>query len=328
MAPDLERRQRLHAFLMQARARLRPAEVGLPDTSRRRVPGLRREEVAELADVSADWYRWLESGRPVRVSPQLVARLARVLRLGPAEERELYHLALPEIYEADAALAPRHEHHSLLTPIESLSEIDVTARAFVHARDQFLSAEPPSPIVRPRIARSWQRSRALGVDPLRDHIAEAGVSDLAERRDVNRRLLSAAAPTLQRLERELDGTGHVVVLTDVTGCILELAGDRDARRALARVNFEPGGDLSEDSSGTNAIGTALRDGQALQLMGAEHIVLAIAELTCTAAPVRDPVTHEIIGVLDFTAGYRSIRPDLLGLALEGALEIEELLRLP
>jgi len=62
---DHERRVRLRAFLTHARSRLSPATVGLPQTGRRRVPGLRRGEVAELVGISADWYRLFESGRPI-----------------------------------------------------------------------------------------------------------------------------------------------------------------------------------------------------------------------------------------------------------------------
>jgi len=75
----------------------------LPQTSRRRVAGLRREEVAELVGISSDWYRWFESGRPIRVSVKFLAKLSRALRLSPLEEIGLYFLALPEVYEAYAA---------------------------------------------------------------------------------------------------------------------------------------------------------------------------------------------------------------------------------
>ncbi|HTZ55871.1 MAG TPA: helix-turn-helix transcriptional regulator [Candidatus Acidoferrum sp.] len=101
---DAKRRHDLRNFLMQFRARLRPDEVGLPHTRRRRVAGLRRDEVAELAGVSSDWYRRLESGRDIRVSPQIVARLARVLRMTPHEELALFALAVPEVYQAQLAL--------------------------------------------------------------------------------------------------------------------------------------------------------------------------------------------------------------------------------
>ncbi|ARF55264.1 helix-turn-helix transcriptional regulator [Streptomyces gilvosporeus] len=87
------RRQELRDFLMSRRARVTPAEAGLPDGGRRRTPGLRREEVAVLAGVGASWYQWLEQGRDITVSPQVLDAVARVLRLSGAERRHLYVLA-------------------------------------------------------------------------------------------------------------------------------------------------------------------------------------------------------------------------------------------
>ncbi|WP_367326284.1 helix-turn-helix transcriptional regulator [Streptomyces sp. HUAS ZL42] len=79
---------------MSRRARVTPAEAGLPGGgARRRTPGLRREEVAVLAGVGASWYQWLEQGRDISVSPQVVDSVARVLRLSDAERRHLYVLA-------------------------------------------------------------------------------------------------------------------------------------------------------------------------------------------------------------------------------------------
>ncbi|GHJ90913.1 transcriptional regulator [Streptomyces sp. NE5-10] len=84
----------LREFLMSRRARITPAEAGLPDGGgRRRTPGLRREEVAVLAGVGVSWYQWLEQGRDITVSPQVLDSVARVLRLSPAERRHLYVLA-------------------------------------------------------------------------------------------------------------------------------------------------------------------------------------------------------------------------------------------
>jgi transcriptional regulator with XRE-family HTH domain len=79
---------------MSRRARVSPAQAGLPDGgARRRTPGLRREEVAVLAGVGASWYQWLEQGRDISVSPQVLDAVARVLRLSNAERRHLYLLA-------------------------------------------------------------------------------------------------------------------------------------------------------------------------------------------------------------------------------------------
>ncbi|MEV0339175.1 helix-turn-helix transcriptional regulator [Nocardia sp. NPDC050713] len=83
-------------FLRAHRCRLQPFDVGLPGDlipGRRRTPGLRREEVAELAGVSLTWYTWLEQGRKIAASPQVVDALARALLLEPVQHRQLRRLA-------------------------------------------------------------------------------------------------------------------------------------------------------------------------------------------------------------------------------------------
>lgn len=83
----------LGAFLRALRERRSPAELGIATGSRRRTPGLRREEVAQLCGLSATWYTWIEQGRDVSVSPAALARLARGLRLLRAERAYLFELA-------------------------------------------------------------------------------------------------------------------------------------------------------------------------------------------------------------------------------------------
>ncbi|MCW5736069.1 MAG: helix-turn-helix domain-containing protein [Enhydrobacter sp.] len=83
----------LGAFLRAMRERQEPADHGLPRGSRRRTPGLRREEVAQLCGLSVTWCTWIEQGRDVSVSAQALARLARGLRLSRAERSYLFELA-------------------------------------------------------------------------------------------------------------------------------------------------------------------------------------------------------------------------------------------
>ncbi|WUJ80739.1 helix-turn-helix transcriptional regulator [Streptomyces sp. NBC_00377] len=116
------RRPELAAFLRSRRARVTPGEVGMPPGLRRRTPGLRREEVAQLSGVGVTWYTWLEQGRPINASAQVLDAVARTLRLDPPEREHLYHLAEvpyapapgalvqsvgPEIQGIIDALAPR-----------------------------------------------------------------------------------------------------------------------------------------------------------------------------------------------------------------------------
>jgi len=87
------RRAELGGFLKAHRARLSPADFGMPPGSRRRTPGLRREEVALLAGVGVTWYTWLEQGREINASQQVLDAVARTLRLSQAEREHMYRLA-------------------------------------------------------------------------------------------------------------------------------------------------------------------------------------------------------------------------------------------
>src|SRR3954454_9266716 len=92
----LDRRAELSEFLRTRRARLKPQDVGMPDFGRhRRVPGLRREELAQLAGVSAAYYTRLEQGNGRHVSAEGLDAIARALRLSDAEHAHLTHLAKP-----------------------------------------------------------------------------------------------------------------------------------------------------------------------------------------------------------------------------------------
>ncbi|WP_242481230.1 helix-turn-helix transcriptional regulator [Rubrivivax gelatinosus] len=88
-----ERELELGAFLRSRRESLDPTRLGLPRTARRRTPGLRREEVAQLADVGVTWYTWLEQGRPVRASAAVLMRIAAALQCSEIETRHLLALA-------------------------------------------------------------------------------------------------------------------------------------------------------------------------------------------------------------------------------------------
>ena len=108
---DGKRRAELRDFLMSRRARLRPADVGLPETARRRTPGLRREEVAQLAGLSTEWYTTFEMAKDTGVSHRTIEAVAAALRLTPAEQKHLFQLAT-----------------GILPPIASGEQVDPTLR--------------------------------------------------------------------------------------------------------------------------------------------------------------------------------------------------------
>jgi transcriptional regulator with XRE-family HTH domain len=305
------------------------ARVGKPVT---------QEEAAESLGISRTWYAMLEGGA-ARASVSLTGRIADAFKLTSNERAQLIRLALPA-FGADL-LSAGTEHNlelwkfappqpTVTLAIASPNEIEATARRLATLRDTFLSTgEIALPGARQRILDSWLRSRSADVSSSR-RIAPLSIrrdAELDELRLRNERLLRAARPILTFLMDRLGDSGYVVVLSDENGRILELHGAADVRRRLEHIEFVPGGNWSEEAAGTNAIGTALTDGRPLQLMAAEHFCDGWQHLTCTAAPIRDPETHAIIGVVDITGGYELVRAHLLALIMQAALEIEERLAL-
>lgn len=90
---EKNRYSELADFLKTRRSKILPSQMGLSTTTRRRTPGLRREEVAQLAGIGITWYTWLEQGRDIRVSAQVIESLSRVLLLDKQERIHLYRLA-------------------------------------------------------------------------------------------------------------------------------------------------------------------------------------------------------------------------------------------
>ena len=123
-----ERRHELSDFLRTRRAKIAPSDVGLADGPRRRTPGLRREEVALLANIGTTWYTRLEQGLPINVSADVLAAISRALRLTSDERRHLYLLAgLP------LTVAPQDEEHVSELVLRVLDALDPSP-AYVRGR--------------------------------------------------------------------------------------------------------------------------------------------------------------------------------------------------
>jgi hypothetical protein len=142
------RRPELAAFLRSRRARVTPADVGMPPGLRRRTPGLRREEVAQLSGVGVTWYTWLEQGRPINASPQVLDAVARTLRLDAPEREHLYRLAEVPYVAAPEGLSRSvgAEVQGIIDALDPLLAVVYTSRYDVLAtnaayRDLFLVPE-------------------------------------------------------------------------------------------------------------------------------------------------------------------------------------------
>lgn len=123
---EKERLLELGHFLRTRRARVTPGQAGLPDTGRRRTPGLRRGEVAALSGISLDWYTWLEQARDIQVSAQVLESISRTLQLDAEERKHLFLLALQQL-PADAT----PEESVLPQALQRFLDLQDTSPAYV-----------------------------------------------------------------------------------------------------------------------------------------------------------------------------------------------------
>ncbi|MEU0399426.1 helix-turn-helix transcriptional regulator [Streptomyces sp. NPDC006197] len=146
-----KRRSELGAFLRLRRERIAPESVGLSRGTRRRTPGLRREEVAQLSGIGVAWYTWLEQGRRINPSVQVLDAIARTLRLDRTERDHLYRLAdVPGVPVDVSAGAPRPpEHQTILDALTPLPATIVTARYDVLAFNDAYAALDPGLVLLP-----------------------------------------------------------------------------------------------------------------------------------------------------------------------------------
>ncbi|MER6219751.1 helix-turn-helix domain-containing protein [Streptomyces sp. 900105755] len=167
-SPSLDRRAELSEFLRTRRARLRPSDVGLPDFGRhRRVPGLRREELAQLAGVSVAYYTRLEQGNGRNVSAEVLDSIARALRLTDAEHAHLTHLAKGKQHKKKASARPQQVRASLGQLLESMENVPayiVGRRSEILAWNRMAAALFGDWAELPVAERNWARLTFLRPD--------------------------------------------------------------------------------------------------------------------------------------------------------------------
>lgn len=187
-----------------------------------------------------------------------------------------------------------------------------------HARERFLARDEPVSPVRDEILASWKRSVFWGVAP--DDLELPYRPDI----DFESRLVRAARPVLDRLETQLAGTRTSMILTDAHGLVLDRRADDDElRRRLDAISLAPGFSYAEEHVGTNGIGTAIEAGTVSYVYGPEHYTDRLQRMSCAGAPVRDPLTGRLEGIIDLTTRSDHANPLMPALAQETATLIEQ-----
>ena len=197
-----------------------------------------------------------------------------------------------------------------------------SAREIARAKDTLLSGTGSGrgdPGVRPVVAQSWRRCVDFDLDG--DPPVTLYGSDLDAYRAAHP--LSIVIGLLRDLVGSVAEDGrHLMAVSDAAGRLLWVEGHAEPRRLAERMNFVEGAVWDEASAGTNAPGTALALDHAVQIFASEHFRPEVRAWTCAAAPVHDPATGRILGVVDVTGGDIVAHPHSLALVTAAARAAE------
>ena len=212
--------------------------------------------------------------------------------------------------------------------------IDVTTDPVEHARllrqahqAGLGDGRGPAEHMRELVLDSWKRSLAAGVAP--DQLG-APVRLTPDELDAARRR-SPLAPAVDVIHSTLssldEDARHIVAIADAQANLLWVTGDPDTCERAQEMRFQEGACWAEGEAGTNALGTAAALDHSVQIFSAEHLVAAVHPWTCSAAPIHEPATGELIGVVDLTAALHTNHPHTLSLAVLAARAAESVLLL-
>ena len=205
-------------------------------------------------------------------------------------------------------------------PSVSQRELNRVWEQFVETGD--FNRESPRSV----IARSWQRSRELGLNPYAERaptvLSTEEIEAWLARQDLGR----AARPVLDNLVDTVQGTRHVIVLADAQGRILYSVGHRQIQDHLERINFRPGGGWQEHDVGPNGVGTPLSLRRPEVVLGVEHYCQGWQPWVCYGAPILNPFNREQpLGAIDITGPVSNISQEAMVLAVSIAQTVQSAL---
>jgi hypothetical protein len=213
-------------------------------------------------------------------------------------------------------------------PAKRAREVRQAWEQFVGDGSERFARPGESQPIREPIAASWRRSAAAGVDPSGLRIAPvvADADEASARWEIHP--LAEMAPLIRScLAASADESQHLIVVSDANGILLWVEGNARLRmRAADSMNFAEGTLWSEGGAGTNAIGTALAAEHAVQVFATEHFNEVVQSWTCAAAPVHDPDSGQVIGVIDLTGEMSTVHPHSMAVATATAQAVEAQLR--
>ncbi|UOE44692.1 GAF domain-containing protein [Agromyces larvae] len=213
-----------------------------------------------------------------------------------------------------------------LTPSDDAAALRDRLEAAQEALRSGGGAGDPRIALRPVVRDSWERAIRGALDPDRA-MPRVDLADEEFREYRSQHALAPVLPVIRRLlADDADDGGLIVAVGDARGRLLWVEGDRRLRALAEGMLFVPGADWSERVVGTSAPGTALELDRAVQIRGAEHFNRIVHPWSCTAAPVHDPDTGALIGVIDITGTDHAVAPHTLSLVSATVAAVEAQLR--
>ncbi|WP_099485867.1 sigma-54-dependent Fis family transcriptional regulator [Stenotrophomonas maltophilia] len=203
-----------------------------------------------------------------------------------------------------------------------MSQLILPERVGGARRAFFERGAVPAGVVPDAILQSWRRCQRQGLSvDARPDVAPVPEPSLRELRQRRERLWRLARPELEGLAGSLASSDGIVLLTDEEGWVLDAEGSNSFLDRAGQVALMPGVRWDEGTVGTNAIGTAIVEGRALQVRGGEHFFAPHGILTCSATPIFDPFGQRV-GVLDISGDARHAHLHALALGRQAVDQIE------
>ena len=177
--------------------------------------------------------------------------------------------------------------------------------------------------IRKDVLDSWKRCQEYGVNPLQKQTNIKMNEDILMEEIRQSKLYDVSLPIIDEFHHQIQGTDHLITLGDHEGKIIHLKGDHKILNKAAEMNFVIGADWSEQAAGSNAIGTALAAKKPIQILSSEHYCQGVHPWVCSSAPIRDPRTKEILGIIDLTGPSTNAQPHSLSLVQNVSQIIEQ-----
>lgn len=215
-----------------------------------------------------------------------------------------------------------------MKPSSKFEFYDITTRKGLlkkidKAKERFLAGEEMQFIPDQIVMDSWERSKNQQISTEMNKAQIILTEEQIQLKYFNKPWVKVAIETLKETQRI---PNHIIILSDVHGRVLWLEGEKSTLRKAYSMNLIPGGDWNENAVGTNAIGTSALIDKPMQIIGTEHFCEGWQCWTCSAAPIHNPETKKIRGIVNITGLIEYSSPYLINVSVTIAKKIEAQLK--